>query len=68
MTDTPRDRCPNCDREFGPYRVLVGWHPCLCGGHRTRYCREDTGGCGHESYDPPLDERTCRTVRQGFTG
>jgi hypothetical protein len=39
--------CPECGRLPGPNLVLVGWHPCGCGGHATTYCRTDTGGCGH---------------------
>lgn len=68
MFDLHHDPCPRCGREPGPYRVLMGWHPCLCGGHNTRTCRDDNGGCGYEVYVPPLVEGRCRAPRQGFTG
>lgn len=58
--------CPSCGRWPGPYRFLVGWHPCGCGGHLTSYCRPDTGGCGFEQFDPLLDPDTCRDAGFGF--
>jgi hypothetical protein len=47
--------------------VLMGGHLCLCGGHKTRYCRDDIGGCGHTVFVPPLMERRRRPPIQGFT-
>lgn len=67
MTDIQRDPCPQCGRKPGPYLVLNGWHPCLCGGHSTRHCRDDNGGCGYTLYDPPLVEGRCLQPMQGFT-
>jgi hypothetical protein len=58
--------CSNCGREFGPNLALVGWQPCICGGHRYVYCREDTGGCGEYSYRPPKSEETCQPVAFGY--
>ena len=46
------DACPN-GHPFGPGRVVVGWHPCLCvegrSGHRTYWCRT----CRVTVYVPP---------------
>lgn len=67
MPDIQHDPRPQCGRPPAPYKILHGWCPCRCGGHRTRTCREDAGGCGHELYVPPLDEETCTPVPQGFT-
>ena len=67
MIDIQRDPCPRCGRPPAPHMVLMGWHPCLCGGHQTRYCRDDNGGCGHELFVPPLVQGRCRPPTQGFT-
>lgn len=61
--------CPGCGRAPGPYLVLVGWRPCLCGGHRTTYCRADNGGCGTTRFDPEIDpDRGCAEPGFGFGG
>lgn len=66
MTDLHRDPCPTCGRVPAPFKVLRGFSPCICpGGHETRYCRADAGGCGTTMYVPPLTDR-CKAVRQGF--
>ena len=67
MIDIHHDSCPHCGRAPGPHMVLMGWHPCLCVGHKTRYCRDDNGGCGHTVYVPPLVDGRCRPPVQGFT-
>ncbi|WP_139169836.1 hypothetical protein [Mycolicibacterium fluoranthenivorans] len=41
--------CPN-GHELGPGRTLVGWRPCMCGGHRTWTCRT----CDTTAHRPPL--------------
>lgn len=51
--------CHACGRWPAPYRFLLGWRPCRCGGHATRFCRDDNGGCGSTHHDPPLDPDTC---------
>jgi hypothetical protein len=73
--------CPGCGR-YPPSRgedlggdlpveyttpTLRGWHPCLCGGHETRWCSTwgDDGGCGAEMWDPPRGDK-CRDPWQGF--
>jgi hypothetical protein len=61
-----RSACPECGRLPGPDLVLVGWHPCACGGHATTYCRADTGGCGHTRYEPELDPEGCSEPEFGF--
>jgi hypothetical protein len=38
-----------------------------CGGHAYAYCREDKGGCGETTYDPPIVD-TCRRVSFGYEG
>lgn len=55
---TARERaaCPGCGRLPGPYLVLIGWQPCRCGGHRTTLCPTESGGCGHERFEPELRE------------
>src|SRR5689334_22668958 len=58
--------CPECGRLPGPTLVLVGWHPCTCGGHSTSYCRADAGGCGHTRYEPPIDPERCSDAPFGF--
>lgn len=60
--------CEHCGRKFGPYLVLHGHQPCLCGGHRYAYCRGDTGGCGQYTYDPQMRPETCRDAPFGFSG
>jgi hypothetical protein len=62
------DPRPSCGREPGPWRVLHGWYPCLCGGYRTRTCRDDNGGCGHTTYQPPLVRGRRRPPAEGFAG
>ena len=64
----PRSACPECGRLPGPNLVLVGWHPCGCGGHATTYCRTDTGGCGHTRYEPELVPQRCTDPPFGFSG
>jgi hypothetical protein len=59
--------CPECGRLPGPNLVLLGWHPCGCGGHATTYCRIDTGGCGHTRYEPELDPGRCSDPGFGFS-
>lgn len=59
--------CRGCGRWPKPYRFLIGWHPCLCGGHQTRFCRADTGGCGHTHYDPPINPDRCIEPGFGFS-
>jgi hypothetical protein len=62
------DQCSHCGRTFGPNLVLIGWHPCRCGGHGYAYCRKSKGGCGQTTYDPPMQDGTCRRVSFGFEG
>ena len=59
--------CTSCGRKFGYGLVLYGFEPCKCGGHTYAYCREDKGGCGETTYDPPVAE-TCRRVSFGYEG
>jgi hypothetical protein len=58
--------CPTCGRWPAPNRFLAGWHACRCGGHATRYCTPDTGGCGTTTYDPLIDPEACRDPSWGF--
>jgi len=51
--------CPACGQLPVYGRVLAGWRPCNCGGHRTTRCRADKGGCGHLRLDPPHDPEVC---------
>jgi hypothetical protein len=53
-------------RTFGPNLVLIGWRPCRCGGHRYAYWRKHNGGCGKTTYDPPMQDDTCRPVSFGY--
>lgn len=62
-----RSACPECGRLPGPNLVLIGWHPCRCGGHTTTYCRPDAGGCGYEQFEPGQDPETCRDAPFGFS-
>jgi hypothetical protein len=58
--DLQSDPCPACGRASDYYgAVAASWIPCRCGGHRTRLCREDAGGCGHEWIDPQMIEGRC---------
>jgi hypothetical protein len=59
--------CATCGREFKYGQVLHGWSPCKCGGHAYAYCREDKGGCGETTYDPPI-VGTCRRGSFGYEG
>ena len=59
--------CATCGREFKYGQVLHGWSPCKCSGHAYAYCREDKGGCGDTTYNPPIGE-TCRRVSFGYEG
>jgi hypothetical protein len=60
--------CTECGRLPGPNLVLVGWHPCTCGGHATTHCRADNGGCGHTVYEPAIDPERCSDAPFGFSG
>jgi hypothetical protein len=62
------EACSSCGRTFGPGTVLYGFTPCRCGGHRYAYCREDKGGCGRTTYDPPMRDDACRRVSFGYEG
>lgn len=62
-----RSACPECGRLPGPNLVQLGWHPCICGGHATTYCRADTGGCGNTRYEPELDPQRCADPGFGFS-
>lgn len=62
-----RSACPKCGRLPGPNLVLVGWHPCACGGHATTYCRADAGGCGHTRYQPAIHPDRCSDPGFGFS-
>jgi hypothetical protein len=64
----PPSVCAHCGRYFGPNQVLIGFTPCRCGGHMYAYCREDAGGCGETTYDPPVSDETCRRVSFGYEG
>jgi hypothetical protein len=66
MPDIQHDPCPQCGKPPAMYEVLHGWHPCSCGGHRTRRCRADKGGCGHAMYVPALNPEVCTPPRDGF--
>ena len=57
-----------CARPSRSSTTTAGRHPCRCGGHRYAYCRKSKGGCGQTTYDPPMQDRTCRLVRFGFEG
>lgn len=46
---------------------MIGWHPCVCGGHSYAYCREDKDGCGRTTYDPPIVEGTCADPSFGYS-
>ena len=56
--DVVHSPCPSCGHDPRLELVPVGWRPCRCdtGGHRTRWCRTDEGGCGTTIFDPPLQE------------
>jgi hypothetical protein len=61
--------CEHCGREFDLSQVFVGWHPCQCSsGHMHAHCRADARGCGHTTYDPPMQDDTCRRVCFGYEG
>jgi hypothetical protein len=62
------ESCAGCKREFNPGTVLIGWHPCQCGGHAYAFCRVDKGGCGETTYKPPMNPDTCRDAPVGFSG
>lgn len=61
-----KQACRACGRWPGPYRFLIGWQPCQCGGHQTRSCRADNGGCGHTEHEPPIDPESCTEPGFGF--
>lgn len=59
--------CPTCGAGVRPGKVLLGWRPCRCGGHRYVYCRADREGCGETQYLPPMDPDRCTEIRIGPT-
>jgi hypothetical protein len=67
-TERLASACSECGRLPGPNPVLVGWHPCTCGGHSTSYCRADADGCGHTRHEPPIDPERCSDAPFGFSG
>jgi hypothetical protein len=62
------DRFASCGRTFAYGLVLYGFQPCRGGGHAYAYCRDDEGGCGETTYDPPTQDDTCKRVSFGYEG
>jgi len=64
------DQCEQCGLDFEYGDNYQGWMICKCGGYAYAFCRDDGGrkGCGHTTYDPPMQGDTCKRVSFGYEG
>ena len=62
VAEVPPERCDGGHPLTRP--ILVGWHPCSCGGHRTYYC-----ACGvtNHFHARPEPRQRCTMLPEGFS-